>query len=98
MAGPAQRPKSGRHASWGDEARETVGAVTPDNTAVFDPPLTRLYVGGAGNIVIVCDADDETDAAKRSTIAVTAGQVVRDFAIRQVRATSTTATGLIGFR
>jgi hypothetical protein len=71
-------------------------AVTPSDATLYDPPLRLLYCGGAGNLVLVLDSNDETDADHRFTVAVTAGQLLDVFAIKQVRAAST-ATGLLGF-
>jgi hypothetical protein len=79
--------------------QQYVGAITPSDVTVYDPPLKKIRVGvaGAGNLVLVYAADDESVAANRDTVAVANNQVVSGFLIRQVRA-ATTATTLTGYR
>lgn len=75
-----------------------VGTITPSDTTVYDPPLTMLYATGAGNVVLVYAADSETVAANYDTVAVSATSYLTGRAIRQVRATGNTATGIKGYR
>lgn len=64
-------------------------AVTPGAT-IFNPPLTALYVGGAGNITITM-----AQTGSVTLTAVPAGTMLKDIAILSV--TAAAATGLIGF-
>lgn len=77
-----------------------VGTITASDVTVYDPPLRGLRVGaaGAGNVVLVYAGDDEAVAGNRETVAVSNGQLITGFLIRQVRATGTTASGLTGYR
>lgn len=63
-------------------------AVTPNDGADLAVIPKALYIGGAGNIV-VNGADGNA-----ATFAVTAGQIL-PIRARRVRATSTTATGIV---
>jgi len=92
------RALHGEHVSWIGHVREYLGALTPSDVTLYDPPIRMLTVAGTGNVVVVLDADDETVSANYVTIAVEATEILTEFAIRQVRSTSTTATGLKGFR
>ncbi len=65
-------------------------AITPSDTTVYDPPIRGIYIGGAGNVTIQNEAGVNT-----LITAPTAGLVLPVFA-RQVRATGTTATALVG--
>jgi hypothetical protein len=64
-------------------------AITPSDTAFVD--LVGLTVGGAGNVACVDSLGGAT------TVAMTAGQTLA-CRIVQVKATGTTATGIVGFR
>lgn len=96
--GPVNREIDGQYPGWTGPCRTTVGAITKSDATLYDPPLRRLYIGGAGNVVVVLDADDEAVSANYTVLAVAAAQILDGFAIRQVRSTNTTATGIIGFR
>ena len=63
--------------------------VTSDTTDLPAGPCRGLYIGGAGNVVI--------DTAKGTTITLTALAVGQVHFIRakRVRATNTTATGIL---
>jgi DNA-binding beta-propeller fold protein YncE len=59
--------------------------------AIFDPPLSKLYVGGTGNLVLIL--------AQTGTVtlsAVPAGTWVDGVAVISVGASST-ATNIVGF-
>jgi DNA-binding beta-propeller fold protein YncE len=73
----------------GGGARLHSVAVTAATT-VYNPPLTKLYVGGTGNITIVSPGTGTV-----TLTAIPAGTFVDDVAILQL--TTATATGLIGF-
>lgn len=64
-------------------------SITPSDTAFVD--LVGLIVGGAGNVAVVDGLGNAT------TLAVVAGQTV-NARIVQVKATGTTATGLVGMK
>lgn len=65
-------------------------AVTPHATLELpDGPCRALKIGGAGNISII--ARDDTDAV---ILAVAAGELL-PIQARAVRATGTTATGIV---
>lgn len=69
-------------------------ALTKSDTAVLGEPAQGLYIGGAGNIVVHMCGDP---AGVYRTFAVIAGQFV-DIGIDMLRATSTTATGVLALR
>lgn len=69
--------------TFGQTTNPTTGAVANQGAALCD----AIYIGGAGNIVVVRN-DGTTE-----TIAVIAGQVLQFKAIR-VNSTSTTSTGM----
>ena len=71
-------------------AMNNAEAVTTSDTAELARVTRALYVGGAGNIAVVM--------ADRTTVTfagVPAGTVL-PIRVRQVRATGTTATNLVG--
>ena len=68
-----------------------VFAIAPSDSAEIAPLPKALSIGGAGNIVI-----HAIDRGAPVTIAVTAGQLLPVRA-QYVRATGTTATGIVGF-
>ncbi|MEJ0017545.1 MAG: hypothetical protein WDN25_13460 [Acetobacteraceae bacterium] len=77
-------------------AAGTALAVTKSDTTAYDPPLTALYVGGAGNVAIVAAGQVDADAVTLTAVPV--GTTITGWAIRKVMATNTTATLLIGGR
>ncbi len=64
-------------------------AVTPSDSTVVD--LVGLYVGGTGNVVVTTASGDVTFNS------VPAGGQI-SLAITKVKATSTTATNIVGFK
>jgi hypothetical protein len=66
-----------------------LAAITPSDTAFVD--LVGLIVGGAGTVVVV----DSLGAT--TSVAAVAGQTL-SARIVQVKATGTTATGLVGLK
>jgi hypothetical protein len=64
-------------------------AVTPSDTAFVD--LVGLIVGGAGTVSVVDSLGNTT------SLTVIAGQTIRA-RIVQVKATGTSATGLVGLK
>ena len=71
-------------------AREAFAVIPSDSIELARLPKA-LSIGGAGNIVIRA-----VDSGADVTIAVTAGQLLPVRA-QYVRATGTTATGIVGF-
>lgn len=67
---------------------DTAAAVTTSDTApnVF----TRLYIGGAGNVAVV------TEAGNTVTFTAVPVGTQLDIRVRQVLATGTTATNIVG--
>jgi|OM-RGC.v1.032256369 hypothetical protein len=65
-------------------------AITPSDSEELSEVTRELYVGGAGNIVLVLKSGDEI-----TLNAVPAGLRL-PYRVRQVRATDTTATHLVG--
>ena len=67
---------------------DTATAVTTSDTApnVF----TRLYIGGAGNVAVV------TEAGNTVTFTAVPVGTQLDIRVRQVLATGTTATNIVG--
>lgn len=64
-------------------------AVTPSDAAELANVSRALYVGGAGNIAVVMASGDEV-----TFTGVTAGSVL-PIQVKQVKATSTTATTIL---
>ena len=66
------------------------GTIVTAGTTVFNPPLTKLYIGGTGSV--------EAVMAQTGTVTftgLTAGSFINDVAIINIGTAS--ATGLIGF-
>ena len=68
--------------------------ITKSDTTVYNPPLSGIYIGGAGNLTIVMAGDDPANP-----VTLTAPPVgsFLNLNIAQVMA-ATTATLLVGFR
>jgi hypothetical protein len=66
------------------------GAVTPHDTDALGYTTRQLYIGGAGNIVVVWVNSAET------TEPVAAGERV-PWCVTHIKATGTTATGIRAF-
>lgn len=64
-------------------------AIVPDDAADFATPADSIFVGGAGDVVLVSPVGSVV------TFAAPAGIVIPAKAVR-VNATGTTATGLVG--
>lgn len=68
-------------------------AVTKSDSTVFDPPTRWLWVGGAGDVAVLGNAD---------TVAVTFTAVAAgtrlDVSVKKVMSTGTSATLIIGVR
>ena len=65
-------------------------AVTPSDTAVFAQPTRGLYVGTAGDVAVLL-----LDGTAVTFSAMLAG-VIHPLRATQIRATGTTAAGLVG--
>lgn len=66
-------------------------AVTKSDTTVYDPPLRKIWVGGAGDVAVLFIGD--TVAVTLS--AVPAGTML-DACVTKVMSTNTTATLITG--
>lgn len=85
MAYIPQAPSAGSH----------LVSVTPSDSTVFDPPLTGLYVAGAGDLALL----GANDTVAVTLTAIAAKTFVNNLvAVSKVMATNTTATGIVGFR
>lgn len=89
---PAPALLDGQGKGWTGQVSHFLGTITKDDTVTYDPPIRVLEITGDGNLVIVTQDDDETASASRATIAVKSGDRLTYWAIRQVRATSSTAS------
>lgn len=65
-------------------------AITPSDSAVLDPPPAAVWVGGAGNLAVVLVG------GQTLTITGAAVNTIYPFKVKQVLATGTTATGIVG--
>lgn len=75
-------------------ARDAV-AVTPSDSAVFAPPLNGIYVGsiaGGATLTVITPAGNSVTFA-----AVVAGTVI-PLQAKQIMATGTLATAIVGFK
>lgn len=68
-------------------------AITTSDVTEYDPPLEGLYIGVSGNVAVVL----EKDSAPVTLLSVPIG-LLTGFRIKQVYATGTTATNIIGFK
>lgn len=66
-------------------------AITKSDSTVYNPPLTMIYVGGAGDVAVL----GALDTAAVTFTAPPVGTVLRG-AFKKVMATNTSATLLIG--
>lgn len=76
-------------------------AVVPNNSDTFNPPLSAIFVGGAaGNVVVTRQVGAGGGNTTQSDLTITsaaAGSLISGVGlITAVKATGTTATGLIG--
>lgn len=73
--------------------------ITPTDGLVINPPLNGLLLGGAGAVSVIM-ADDLTNSGAGTAITLTglAIGVIHQIRVKQVRATGTAATGIIGFK
>lgn len=65
-------------------------AVVPNDLTPLTVPTEALYVGGAGNLVLLLGGD----SAPTTFVGVTAGTLL-PFRVKQVLATGTTATNIV---
>lgn len=97
-----QADADGQRVGWLGHLQKRVSVSANDTSqtgSLFDPPLRGLMAGTAsGNVVVTLNGDDDTDVASKVTLALVVNVPETRFAIRKVWATSTTATGLVGFK
>lgn len=74
-----------------DFSARNATAVTPHDTNALNPIPNRLYVGGTGTVILRARGD----GADTTFLGVPAGAILPVQA-QYVRATGTTATGIIG--
>lgn len=67
-------------------------AIVPSDTLVFSPPLTALFVGGAGAVTIIT-----AQGTSLLFSAVPAGAQL-NIQVKQVMATGTAATAIVGYK
>lgn len=67
----------------------SAAAVTPSDTAVFDPPGRALYVGATGNVAVRM-----AGGAQTLTFVNVQGGSTLSIAVDQVLATNTTASSI----
>ena len=65
-------------------------AITPNDSTEFDQPTRFFRVGGAGTVAVV------TTDGSELTFTVTSVPEVIDVRAKKIKATGTTATGIIG--
>lgn len=87
---PAPFDKFGLTGSDIDDPASDAFAVTPSDADYFAKPARALYVGGAGNVVVVTPGGNAI-----TFVGVAAGSIlpVRCY---HVNSTSTTATSIVG--
>lgn len=78
-------------AEFVDGAAFRAESVTPSDTVDFKAPARGLYVGSAGNVVVV-----NMDGSTVTFTAVPAGAILPTRA-RRVNASSTTASSIVAF-
>lgn len=79
------------HDSKLNDPAGAAAAVTPSNTTVL-PETRGLYVGGTGDVAVVMRSGDAVTFRS-----VQAGTLI-PIRVRQVRATGTTASGIVALR
>ena len=69
--------------------------VTPDDANDLSPNrVTALQAGGAGDVVVILEKDDDLTTR---TFTLAAGEILQGFVIRRVLATGTSATSIVAF-
>lgn len=68
-------------------------AITKSDSTTYNPPLKKLWVGGAGNVAVLLSGD----SAAVTLTGATAGQWIEGLSISKVMSTNTTATLIVGF-
>lgn len=66
-------------------------AIVKSDTTIFSPPISRLWVGGVGNVAVIM----ANDTAPVTFTAVAAGTML-EIQCTQVMSTNTTATLMVG--
>ena len=67
-------------------------SVTASDSTTYDPPLSFLYVGGAGNVAIT-----DKDGTTVTWVGLAAGSIIPMRCVK-VMSTNTTATSIVGVR
>lgn len=70
----------------------TISVLTKSDTTTYDPPLRSLYVGGVGDVNVVCP-----DGSTAIFSAVPVGTII-PVIVSKLMSTSTTATLVVGLR
>ncbi len=68
-------------------------AITPHDSNNLTVTIKKLFVGGAGNIRLLCAGD----TSPVTLTGVLAGTIIEDVSIIRIYSTSTTATNMVGF-
>lgn len=90
MTAPRTRDVPSLSASTVGQLRNYLGNPTTDT--VYSPPIRYVLVATTGNIAFTLEGDDETDTNAVVTLAVSAGDKLEEYSIREIKSSGTTAT------
>lgn len=66
--------------------------VTPSDVTTYQPALRQLYIGTSGDLTVI--TDQNTTIVFKNLFS---GTIIGPFYIKQVKATGTTASDIVGF-
>lgn len=76
----------GQPTGWTGHCRYFVGAITPSDATVYDPPIRLLRCTSDGTVILVLDGDESDTTVSR---AMTAGDEITTLAVKMVMSTGT---------